>query len=631
VSSTDAAWELPGYELLERIALGGRGEIYLARRGGRSGELVVIKLLRAEDAGRPDRITAFIDEARISTVLVHPNIVRVYHGDVHRGLPYLVMEHVDGITLWDLVERSRMLNAHIPHGEAAYIASQVAEALAYAHELTDPRGKPLHLIHRDVSAVNVMITFDGVVKLLDFGIARSTLRSLSTAPGVIKGKLDYLSPEQCTGGEIDALTDLYSLGVLLFEMITGVRPFPEKQVEKLFVKVARGDRPRVRAIRPDVPPALERIVDRAMAVKRKSRYPSAHAVLEDLRSFMSGLPVVPNSSTLAALVSDLAYDRVDRVAGTYGPAHTTAVERIDLAPETELAEPGSDLLDGPTIADSRLMSALVALQSEAAPAEVPAAEPETAGYRTTVEERNVHTAPDRSEPLDDVAPLGPTSLFRRPLLLLLTIVALFCLATLLGIVVTLALRGRHPDPAGHSTSTPAKVVPAPVAPVAADRGPPPLPAELQAPAPEPRPAPAPAPPALGAIALSVIPPGSRALVAGQSRVVPDEGLVVEVPPGTHEVLVSAPGHRDAQQDVEVRAGITSRVEIRLEPAGGTLSVYTHRRAMLHVGGEKIGLTPVVGLDLSPGEYEIRLTNRYGTRRRNVRIIAGEETKVSVRN
>jgi len=626
VSSVDTPWELPGYELLERIALGGRGEIYLAREGGSGGELVVVKILRAEDAGRPDRVTAFIDEARLSSLLIHPNIVRVYHGDVHRGLPFLVMEHVDGITLWDLVERARMLNQQIPFSEAAYIAFQVAEALSYAHELVDSNGNPLHLVHRDVSAVNVMVTFDGVVKLLDFGIARSTLRSLSTAPGVIKGKLDYLSPEQCTGGDIDALTDIYSLGVLLFEMITGTRPYPEKKIEKLFIKVARGERPKVKALRPDVPYALERIVDQAMAVKRKARYPSARSLLDELRSFMNRQPIVPTSTSLADLVVELAPDRVEKVSGTYGPALTTAVERIELPPDDGLYEPDDDLLDGPTIADSELIASLQDISGE----------PESMGFVTVVESPATPPPVSRAEPISGKPPLGAQSLLQRPVLMLLTVVALFCLATLAGIVVTLAARDDTPPPATappESPSSEANVAPTPVDAVVTPVEPEPAP-QAVTPPPEQLP-PQPAGPATGRIHVSVQPLGARVELAGQSRIVTEGGISFELPVGEHQLRVSSTGYRTEVQRVTVGPDVERRMQITLSPVTseklGTLSVKTRRRAAVRVDGVKIGYTPIKGFELSPGRHEVRITNRRGGARRRVLIKAGEETSLRIRD
>lgn len=443
----EKVWELPGYVLLERIALGGRGEVYLAREGGDAGPLVAVKVLRPEDASRADRVEAFIDEVAISTQLIHPNIVRVYHGDVHDGLPYLVMEHVDGLTLWDVNERARMIDKRVPLELCASMVAKVADALSYAHELRDHQGQPMNLVHRDVSAVNVMATFDGAIKLIDFGIARFTLRNQQTAPGIIKGKLDYLSPEQCTGGTIDALTDIYSLGVLLFELITGTRPYYETDIATLFRKVSQGMRPRVSDLRTDVPRQLEAIVDRAMATKPHHRYPSARAMLDDLEAFIQTLPARPTSTTLSMLMIELAPDKVREISDTYGPPETTAISPTEL--------PDAQGYGAPPFDDGHLFEQAPMLEYDA-----------SAGYQTFAEDDEATQIDPNSgaqarsrllteadtvvedSPLEGMLDSGPPEPKRnRTALIILAIIALFSLATLLGILVTLALRSRSPDPA----------------------------------------------------------------------------------------------------------------------------------------------------------------------------------------
>ena len=339
MGSDEGRPEVPGFEVLEPVAAGGRGEIYLARDLEREGALVALKFLRAEDLEYTDRVRAFLDEVAHTSLLEHPTVVKVYKGGFVGREPYLAMEYVDGITLWEILERARRLEMRLPLGASAYVTAMVADALAYAHALEGPDGEPLGLVHRDVSTVNVMVTFDGAVKLVDFGIARSKLSSLRTAPGIVKGKLDYLSPEQCTGGTVDAQTDIYSLGVVLYELITGRRPYADCEFGEFFDRCARGDRPKVHKLRPDVSPRLERVVDRAMAVKKKHRYGTASAMLKDVRGFMDRLPERPTSSTLAALLGELAPAEVARVQASYGPPDTTAVSSFDNVAEAMLGAP----------------------------------------------------------------------------------------------------------------------------------------------------------------------------------------------------------------------------------------------------------------------------------------------------
>jgi len=431
--------QVRGYEFLEQVAIGGRGEIYLARREGSGGELVALKFLREEDLKHRDRVQAFVDEAQVSSLLLHPNIVRVFHGDVADGLPYLVMEYVDGITLWEMLERLRMASRQTPMGVAAYVTAMVADALAYAHDLRGPDGAALGLIHRDVSTVNIMVTFDGAVKLLDFGIARSRMSSLRTAPGVVKGKLDYLSPEQCNGQPLDARTDLYSLGVVLFELLTGRRPFASQDVGTAFDKIARGDRPRVHRLRPDVSPRIERIIDRAMAVKLKGRYRSAAEMLRDLRSSMQRLPELPTSSSLAGLLAELAPEEVSRVQASYGPPETTAVSSID----AEEFRP-----DPPRPPASRAAEEATPLAAppHADPARLPAEEDSTlerpGPERTTTERPAPETAgaaidPDRTTS-ERPAPQGLRAV---GVWIVLGLVAMGVLGFGLGVLITVSRRG----------------------------------------------------------------------------------------------------------------------------------------------------------------------------------------------
>jgi serine/threonine protein kinase len=627
-SADEVVWELPGYALLERIALGGRGEVYLAREGGEQGPLVAVKVLRPEDASRKDRVLAFLDEVRISSLLVHPNIVRVYHGDIHQGLPYLVMEHVDGLTLWDLNERARMVNQTIPSDLAAYMVAKVAEALAYAHELTDAQGRPLNLVHRDVSAVNVMATFDGAIKLLDFGIARSTLRSQHTAPGIIKGKLDYLSPEQCDGGTIEAVTDIYSLGVLLFELITGTRPFYETDVARLFRLVARGERPRVRDINPDVPPRLEQIVDRAMATKKRQRHQSARLMLDDLQSYLATLPSPPTSTSVARIMSELAPDKVTNISDTYGPSETTTVQRMSL-PDPPSLDPDGDLQASPTVADYKYDADLRAFTDDVdnertqIDGKVPSPPAATASpaYEPSLEtERGRYSMPDtvvEESPLRRViSGAQPPASRSRLALLVIAMVALFSLAILAGIAVTLWLRGERTP-----TLSPQQQLL-----IESSGGEAPAPGDAAPP-----PAPVPAALPTGRLEVRVTPAGAVVSV-GDAPQQPTTGGVATylLAPGPHALSVTAPDGRTASRSVEIQAGETSTIDVDLTTSTrGSLTVRSRRRAMVYLDQTKIGMTPVERHQLDPGEYTIKLASRHGVRHQQVKILAGADEDVFI--
>lgn len=618
-SHDEVVWELPGYVLLERIALGGRGEVYLAREGGIDGPLVAVKVLRPEDASRKDRVEAFLDEVRISVLLVHPNIVRVYHGDIHQGLPYLVMEHVDGLTLWDLNERARMVNQTIPFELAAYMVGKVSEALAYAHVLAGPHGRPLNLVHRDVSAVNVMSTFDGAIKLLDFGIARATIRHQQTAPGIIKGKLDYLSPEQCEGGTIDAVTDVYSMGVLLFELITGTRPFWETDVARLFRLVSRGDRPRVRDLKPGTPPYLERVVDKAMATKKKQRYQSAQLLLDDLKTFMSSLHSKPTSTSVAELMVELAPDKVSNIANSYGPAETTAVQHVSL-PESSQPVHETDLEAAPTIANFNYEEALQPFTDDVdnERTQIDRSAPSGLGLEADLgdddfDERygqavgsgfGSDTVVEESPVLSELSRPPPS----RTILLVLALVALFSVAILAGILVTLSVRRGQANSQEHQeliqgTSDSTK--------------------QGTSGATQPRDGASIAPSATCQLLVRVVPPHAEVSVDGETRTADDGSVSFTVPPGPHDVRATTPDGQSASRMVTVTENEPMAITINVGITMGQLTVRTRRRAMVYVGPTKIGLAPVEQHELEPGDYTVKVVSRRAVRQEDITILPGQ--------
>ena len=199
-------------------------EIYLAAALGPEGfeKDVVIKRVRSGLAGDPEFVRMFIAEARVASRLNHANLVHIFDFDKHQDTYYLAMEYVRGHSLWELRRRCQERGVPVPPTLAAQIGMELARGLAYAHRLTEG-GKPLGLVHRDVTPHNVLLSFDGAVKLTDFGIAKAGGRS--TASGVLKGKFAYMSPEQARGDAVDARTDVFALGVTLWELLTGSRLF----------------------------------------------------------------------------------------------------------------------------------------------------------------------------------------------------------------------------------------------------------------------------------------------------------------------------------------------------------------------------------------------------------------------
>ena len=272
------------YQLQRRIGSGGMAEVFLARTTVAQGlaKQLVIKKIHPAFARSRQFTSMFVDEAKIALDLNHPNIVQVFDfGQVGESF-FLAMEHIEGLDLLRLLEELARRSAPFPHGLAAYVVQQVAKGLDYAHRKTDEFGEPLGIVHRDVSPQNVLISWDGAVKIVDFGIARA--RHVHEDDGVVKGKFAYMSPEQARGEGVDARSDVYSAGIVLFELTCGRQLFRGKGREVLEA-VKAGAIPRPRDINPKVPANLEEAILKALAFYPGDRFESARALQNALGKF----------------------------------------------------------------------------------------------------------------------------------------------------------------------------------------------------------------------------------------------------------------------------------------------------------------------------------------------------------
>jgi len=303
------------------IATGGMAELFLGKEP--TGRPVVIKRILPHLARQTSFVSMFIDEARIGSRAKHPNLVEVYElGQVGTDL-FLVMEYLVGENLAGLVRRLTKKNERMAYGLCAYIIAEVCDGLHAAHELTDEAGNHLELVHRDVSPQNVFVTYGGDVKLLDFGVATAAHRLTQTASGEVKGKYAYMSPEQCRGEPLDRRSDIFSLGIVLYELTTLRRLF--KRANELQVMKAITEDPIPRPTREveGYPPCLEEICVRALARDPAQRYATAAEMREDLLKAMQqiGLDGDPHeaiASKLARLFSDRMLQKrtlMDRVSG----------------------------------------------------------------------------------------------------------------------------------------------------------------------------------------------------------------------------------------------------------------------------------------------------------------------------
>lgn len=268
------------YLIERRLGFGGMAEVFLARMEGPASfqKHVVIKRILPHFAEDQLFVDMFLDEARLAARFNHPNLVQVYELTKLGGQYSLVMEHIEGRDLRDILDRRTDVAKAVPLEVAAAITAAVADGLHCAHELRDEEGKPLHVVHRDVSPGNIIVTRYGGVKLVDFGIAKHEERSVETQGHGIKGKLAYMAPEQAGGLTVDARTDIFSLGVVLYETLTGVPLFRSDTLDDVLEFIESGEYVPVRELRPDVPLSLEDVVRRMLARDPTDRWQDAAAV-----------------------------------------------------------------------------------------------------------------------------------------------------------------------------------------------------------------------------------------------------------------------------------------------------------------------------------------------------------------
>ncbi len=289
------------YQLLSRLAVGGMAEVYLARQGELSGfkTLVVVKKVLPHLAVKPDFIAMFLDEARIASMLDHPNVVRITEVGRTESEYFLAMELVQGKSLASILQQSERAKTPIPHNLSALVVANAAAGLHHAHQLTDASGNLLGLVHRDVSPQNIMVSFEGSVKVIDFGIARALGRLGDTNSGSLKGKLGYMAPEQARGEPVDARADIFSLGVVLWECIAGRRLFLRENELATLRAVVYEPIPSASKFT-EVDPALDAIIRRSVARNVEERFQTAEEMRIALERwvFSSGGASTHDLSTL---------------------------------------------------------------------------------------------------------------------------------------------------------------------------------------------------------------------------------------------------------------------------------------------------------------------------------------------
>lgn len=273
------------YELIKKIATGGMAEIHLARIGGVEGfsRRVVVKRMLPQLAVRPDFVEMFLDEARLAANLAHPNIVQVFNLGQVDGTYFMAMELIDGPHLGALFAHSLRQRRPLPIELCVYTVARAADGLHYAHEQRDPStGQALNIVHRDISPQNILVSRHGDVKVTDFGVAKAETQQSKTRTGIIKGKVSYMSPEQCLGEPVDRRTDVFALGVVLYELLTRRRLYREKSDLLIMQRITSEELKPPSSLNPAVDPELDRIATTALAKAREDRYATTADLSEAL-------------------------------------------------------------------------------------------------------------------------------------------------------------------------------------------------------------------------------------------------------------------------------------------------------------------------------------------------------------
>jgi serine/threonine-protein kinase len=365
------------YRLVEPIASGGMAEIFLARGGADGGfsKELVLKVLQARFGDDDAIVQMFLDEGRLGAVLSHPCVVDVYDAGEDAGAHFIAMEHIRGKTLTEVVLRAIEVGRPLPLPLSAFIVLQVAEGLAYLQRGIDPDGAPLHVVHRDLSPMNLVVGVSGQTKIIDFGIAKRGT-SVKEESGARPGKVSYMSPEQVRGLALDGRSDLFSLGTILYELTVGRRLW-RGAPEVAMRRVVEETPPPPTYVRRDYPPALELVVLKALAKRPEDRYASADELADDLEAYLLETGERIGTRQIARFLHDLF------APGTKSSEQGAARARAFLDDERD----GGDVLDFDRPFDDRPGAAFARAvreggrrgESPQPPAELPAPAPSAPG------------------------------------------------------------------------------------------------------------------------------------------------------------------------------------------------------------------------------------------------------------
>jgi tRNA A-37 threonylcarbamoyl transferase component Bud32 len=620
------------YQLLKRIAAGGMAEIFVAKVTGLPGfdKIVVIKRILPQLATNNEFIQMFLDEARIAATLQHPNIVQMYDIGAVDGNYFISMEYLFGEDLRTLLKALKAQHRWIPIEHALSVVIGMCAGLHYAHEKAGFDGKKLGIVHRDVTPQNVFVTFDGSVKIVDFGIAKATNRFGETRYGGLKGKIPYMSPEQCKSEPLDRRSDVYSIGIMLYELTTATRLYKGASEFEVLKKIVEDRVTPPSLLRPGYDKDLEAIVLKALAKKREERYQSARELQADLEAFAREHKLTVSPIALSGFMEEVFPGKVEAW-------HDAQAHGKDLA--THIAERAEESQSGAGAGSGPSGSGGAAADDDFDAAGMLA--PSPPGHTPTAAGQVLGGAP---RAIDELPPARSAS--KRWLIGGALVAAVAAAAVAFAVL-------RKSPPAEPSTQAVA-------APAGADAGAVAL-AELQPPDAAPAVEVALAPPDAGApgvagptgkLSVTSKPNGVLVSVDGVER--GKAPLELELPTGDHEITGELAGHGTDRERVKIKARKTTRVRLRLEKRGGEvvvkkpdkpdkpdkpppdpaanapgeLRVATTPSCEVIIDGKARGSTPVRGIMLAPGNHTVQLvSSRFGIDRTfTVEVKSGEVTK-----
>ncbi|MEW5851997.1 MAG: serine/threonine-protein kinase [Myxococcota bacterium] len=305
-SATPVLERFGKYQLIKKLAAGGMGEVYLAKQQGPVGfeKTLVIKRMLTRHEDKQSYREMFFSEARVAALLSHSNVVQIFDLGEEDEHFYLAMEYVHGRSLRDVIDAANARAQPIPLQHILEILVQVCAGLHYAHTLKDSSGQPLQIVHRDITPQNLLVSFHGEVKIIDFGIAKSAINVHRTEAGTIKGKYVYMSPEQSAGEELDGRSDMFALGIVAYEMCTGHNPFHRNSVVETLTAVQREEPPSLEGVRPDVA-LLAPVVRRCLGKWARERFPDANELRLELIALQQSGRIPRAAGTLADYMGSL--------------------------------------------------------------------------------------------------------------------------------------------------------------------------------------------------------------------------------------------------------------------------------------------------------------------------------------